>query len=82
LGIKFKLINWKWRIISEFKNSETYKYYYGSLIYIMLTGILINSFTSFYLNFNFTLEGIIGSGGIMFLIRYETIEFIRDLRKR
>ena len=81
MEIKSKLKNWKWLIISEFKNSETYQYCYGSLIYILFTGFLINSFTSFYLNFDVTLEGIIGSGGILFLLRYEVIEFIGDFKK-
>lgn len=58
------------------------QYYFGSLVYIMFTGVLINSFTSFYFNLSVTLEGIIGSGGIMFLLRYEVIEFIRDIQRK
>lgn len=82
MEIKAKLKKWKGLIISEFKNSETTQYYYGSLVYIMFTGILINAFTSFYFNFGFTLEGIVGSGGVCFLLRYEVIEFMRDIRRK
>ena len=82
LEIRAKLKKWKKLIISVFNDSETLKYCCGSFVYVMFTGVLVNAFTSFYFNLDFTLKGIVGSGGIMFLLRYEVIEFIRDIRRK
>lgn len=66
----------------KIKKSNLVKYIFGSLIYIVVSGFLINCFTFAFFNTQFNLISMIGSGYIIFFIRYELVELIRDVRKR
>lgn len=54
----------------------------ASIVYILISGFMLNSIVHFYLDYAFNLVGVFASGSICYFIRYELVKLVKDIRKR
>jgi len=71
-----------WTKLSKLLKSDNAKYVYASAAYILISGTLFNCFAMTCFNSKFDYVSVLGYGYVLFFIRYELVELVRDIKRR
>ena len=71
-----------YNFIRNISKTSEFKFATASATYIVIYGLMVNTILHYFWKFPFTAEGIFACGFLAYLIRYELVEWLEDLRTR